>query len=351
VIGEDYHVIVPPQEVLNTVNAITEWLKEIQTNQTLLQASDPGKPFSLSATCESTSYYHHAVVKACSKLGISAEPGANTTGGTNNVKPSASSTYGNINITPIPCRVMNPIVTKQAVKATIRGKKTDAIDAVLIAKLGLRGEGTLTTAETISGSLNDAKVLLRISHTLLTAKQSITAVTKTLKERSVSAPEGGDEQLDECLKQLQVLIDNYRSTAAELLTQEAEYDEVIELLMSIPGVGKLTAVTVLAEIGDINRFDSIDKLVAYVGLDPRVRQSGTSLHRNTSITKRGSPHLRHTIFSSANVLRQHDQEVKDYYTKKRNQGRTYTEAMMPICRKLLARIYAVWKNRRKYEKR
>ena len=67
--------------------------------------------------------------------------------------------------------------------------------------------------------------------------------------------------------------------------------------MSIPGVGTTIATTLISEIGSIIRFPSGDCLIAFTGLDPRVKQSGIGLHHNTHLTKRGSPYLRRTCSS------------------------------------------------------
>lgn len=65
------------------------------------------------------------------------------------------------------------------------------------------------------------------------------------------------------------------------------------------------------------------------------------LHRNTRLTKRGSAELRHGLFLAANIARQHDPELKTYYQKKRNEGRTYTEATVATARKVCYRVFAV----------
>jgi transposase len=70
-------------------------------------------------------------------------------------------------------------------------------------------------------------------------------------------------------------------------------------LMTIPGIDVAAACTLIAAIGDIRRFDSPRKLAAYVGLDPRVRQSGEKPARHGGISKRGNPHARHVLVEAA----------------------------------------------------
>ena len=74
------------------------------------------------------------------------------------------------------------------------------------------------------------------------------------------------------------------------------FRDAVTLAETIPGWGRITAVTVVAEIGDFRRFRSADQLVAWVGLDPFVYQSAGKLYRG-SITKRGNKHVRAALYS------------------------------------------------------
>jgi transposase len=70
-------------------------------------------------------------------------------------------------------------------------------------------------------------------------------------------------------------------------------------LMTVPGVSVITASTFVAAIGDIRRFHSARKLVGYLGLDPRVRQSGVAPARHGRITKQGSAPVRYVLVEAA----------------------------------------------------
>ena len=127
--------------------------------------------------------------------------------------------------------------------------------------------------------------------------------------------------------------------------------KLIALLCSLPGIGLALAPMFITEIRDIHRFRTAKSLAAYAGLDPKVKQSGMSLHHHTKITKRGSPYLRRAAYIAAQIARQHDPELREYFQKKLNEGKRYKEAMMAVSRKLLYRIYAVWKRGTSYEVR
>ena len=79
------------------------------------------------------------------------------------------------------------------------------------------------------------------------------------------------------------------------------FQEFNNPLTSIPGVGTVLAATILSEIGDITRFSSADKLLAYAGLDPSVKQSGEFKSNQNRMSKRGSPYLRRAIWLASTV--------------------------------------------------
>jgi transposase len=126
------------------------------------------------------------------------------------------------------------------------------------------------------------------------------------------------------------------------------YSKLDNHLQSIPGIGEVTAPIILAEIGDINNFSSPSKLTAFAGIDPSENQSGNKKSSNEKTSKRGSPYLRHAIFTAAMVASNNDPIMHDYYVKKRAEGKHHYIALAGIERKLLGIIYHVLKENRDY---
>jgi len=233
----------------------------------------------------------------------------------------------------IPFKLINPILTKQFTRATIRKKKTDLTDAWIIAKLALQGEGSLLNIK----SLDPLKSINRTAFKI----QRIVGILSAIYQRFERVFPEDRDVLEELAKPLPLL----KSTVKNLRSKvNGRTDKNIkELLISIPGIGQTIANTLIAEIGDINRFASGKSLVAYAGLDPKVKQSGVSLKHNTKITKRGSPYLRKSVYISAYIAKRHDPELKEYFDKKISEGKRYKEATVATARKILYRVYAVWK--------
>jgi len=255
----------------------------------------------LIVACEATGEYHNVLAKCCLKK-------------------------------EIPFYLLNPIVTKQFTKATVRKKKTDLTDAHIIAKCVLQGEG-----QKIEWSIfNPIKPLLRTACHLGAMRVALNQKKKRFKEHFPELKV--KEEFESIQKVIESSIEEFQEMAREKVDKE-----LVVLLSSIPGIGKTLSLVFIAEIGDIKRFDSIKSLVAYAGLDPKVRQSGLTLQRNTRLTKRGSPYLRRVAYLAASIGQRFDPELKAYYEKKRAEGKRYKEATVANARHVLARIYAVWK--------
>ena len=120
-------------------------------------------------------------------------------------------------------------------------------------------------------------------------------------------------------------------------------------LTSIPGVGTVLAATILSEIGDISRFSSADKLLAFAGLDPSVKQSGEFMSNQNRMSKRGSPYLRRAIWLASTVAVQCDPMFRTYYEKKMSEGLHYMNVIGHVSRKMTAVIFAVLRDGQPYQ--
>lgn len=138
--------------------------------------------------------------------------------------------------------------------------------------------------------------------------------------------------------------------------QRSQLDQAIADLMqqipqhitSFPGIGPATGAAILAEIGDIQRFETLDKLVAYAGIDATVYQTGQFQASEAHMSKRGSPYLRQALWLAAVAALLHDPSLKAYYQKKRDEGKHHGTAVGAVCHKLLARIFVILKEQRPY---
>lgn len=107
---------------------------------------------------------------------------------------------------------------------------------------------------------------------------------------------------------------------------------------SILGIGKVSAASIIAEIEDVSRFDSPNKILAFAGLDPRIYQSGTQEFRGR-MNKKGSVVLRRVLMNCAESVLMYNPAFYAYYRRKRDEGKPHRVAISHVARKLVRIIY------------
>ena len=140
------------------------------------------------------------------------------------------------------------------------------------------------------------------------------------------------------------LLRNYDLIQEEISLVENEITTHISKIDSkiptIKGIGLVSAATIIAEIEDISRFDSPDRLLAYAGLDPRLYQSGTQEFKG-KMNKKGSVVLRRVLMNSAESILIFNPVFYEYYRKKRDEGKSHRVALSHLARKLVRLIYKI----------
>lgn len=120
------------------------------------------------------------------------------------------------------------------------------------------------------------------------------------------------------------------------------------VITSIPGIGDMTAAIIISEIGDINRFNNPGQVLAFAGLDPSVKQSGTFNAYSTRMSKRGSSLLRYALILAANNVQLNTKTFNNYYNSKRIQGKLHYNALGHCAGKLIRIIFYMLKNNVKF---
>ena len=125
---------------------------------------------------------------------------------------------------------------------------------------------------------------------------------------------------------------------------QAIMDELHSPITTIPGIGYRMGAMTLAEAGDLSRFDSPDKLLAYAGMSPSTYQSGQLKNCYPHMEKRGSCYLRYTLYNAAKYVCHWDPTFAAYLAKKRTEGKHYTVALSHAAKKLVRLIFALEKS-------
>ena len=154
----------------------------------------------------------------------------------------------------------------------------------------------------------------------------------------VKLPVQARESMNTCLR----MVDHYGEEIQKQnlqLSEKAKADARVEWLTSIPGIGECSAMMVLAEIGEIGRFQDKDALNSYAGLVPRVRESAGKAARG-GITRQGSPWLRWMMVEAAQVATRTSPAAKRYYERLLRKKHKHV-ARVALARKLLSAVYAL----------
>jgi transposase len=140
------------------------------------------------------------------------------------------------------------------------------------------------------------------------------------------------ETVDGCLRQIDFL-DGEIAVLERGIAEHALGSDAIKRLMTVPGVSLMTASTFIAAVGDIRRFHEPPKLVSYLGLDPRVRQSGSGAARHGRISKQGASQVRQMLAEAAFVAVSTAGPMRAFYERIRVR-RGHQIAIVAVARKL-----------------
>lgn len=231
-------------------------------------------------------------------------------------------------------RLINPILARRKKIVSLRKIKTDNHDAEVLAELARDEKGTtwIANPEQFRHRLL-AKMYDKISHRLVQETIQQKRLRELWKETIYPLPEWLDESLLAPLQELK-----------KKLTLHLEKFEhpLIERLSTIPGISLRGASMIIAEVGSFDRFNRIAQFIAYVGLDPSIKQSGGQEQKYGHISKRGSTVLR-TVFFHAGMTTWR-KAFRKIYEVQREKGRTYIEAVVIIARKIARISYTIAKS-------
>ncbi len=191
-----------------------------------------------------------------------------------------------------------------------------------------------------AAKLANAKMtqMVKIPHVTETrAKQLVAAAKESVASQGDSFTEMTVSFLAKTIIQAQEMIE----TMKEQVIASVASDEGVKIMQSIPGIGAWGATCLRLEIGSIDRFPSPEALVAFAGLDPRIKQSGDST-RHVGISRRGRRQIRAMLYPLALVATRHNPAIKEFYTRLRAKGKGHLVSATACMRKMLHIIYGCW---------
>ena len=198
----------------------------------------------------------------------------------------------------------------------------------------------------------------RLIETINTASEKRLGIArseeKVMKLKEAAAHSFGISIASDVFKlEIQIMLEQIQLLDSQIKIIEAEIQEIVSkqenYLTTITGIGDITAAVLMAEVGDIKRFERPNQLLAFAGLDASVHQSGDFTGTKNRLSKRGSPYLRRAIWQAAFVAAFKDPALSLYYQKLRKRGKSHGTAIGAVARKLVNIIFAVWTQNKPYE--
>lgn len=237
--------------------------------------------------------------------------------------------------------IVNPAAVKHFAAALMKRHKTDKSDAAVLARYAAQMQPALwQPPSAIHSHLQDLKRLVD------DLQVDRTRVKNRLEGLRAGSPVR--HYLEEQLHYLEEQLQQAQDELNDLLHEDDQMESQSRLLESIPGIGRISALHLLAELPDIRHFDSADELVAYAGLCPHQQQSGNQASVSW-LSKQGSARIRKVLYFPALSAKSHNPHLRRFAERLTAAGKAKMVVVAAVMRKLLVLVYAILKSGRPYD--
>lgn len=235
--------------------------------------------------------------------------------------------------------VANPARSHYYAKSLGKRVKTDKVDAQVLARFAEAQSEQLERFVPPTAQMRKFKALVRLRHDLV---RDCAGAKGRLKETRLDPIE--KKLLAQRVEFFKTQIKELDQELRVLINQDEALRQSEKLLLTIPGVGPITAWTLIAEVGDFNRFDSAKKLAAFAGVCPSFQHSGTSLTGTGHMSKAGNRTLRKLLYLAAIAALRTNGVFKDQYCRMVEKGKAKMTAIVAVMHKILRVAYGVLKS-------
>jgi transposase len=236
--------------------------------------------------------------------------------------------------------LVNPRRTRHYADSRLVRTQNDPIDAALIADFCASQQPR--PWQPVSTGQRQLQDLVRTRGFFLNQK-------KQCLNRLETADPVSAKHLRQHVRQLDATLGKLETQITQLLQTQSALARQVALAQSIPGVGALTAAVAVAELPPIERLDHAGQAVALAGLDPRKKDSGTSVHTAPRLSKMGSRLLRQTLYMAALAALRHNPIIRALGQRLKAKGKGGKRAVAAAMRKLVRLIYGVLKQGKPFD--
>jgi len=236
--------------------------------------------------------------------------------------------------------VVNPLSVKRFSQALMRRTKTDRADSRLLVEYGKQFSPDLWKPS--KEYYLELQQLLKLEENLLKER---TATKNQLESLSHSVVQSSfvKQNLLEKLSYIDLNINNISFEKDKLI--KINDSEAYNSLMTIPGIGKKTAIVLLTLTRGMENFDSAKQLCSYFGIAPRLYESGTSVKGKTKICKMGMGLIRKLLYLCALSAIKYNKQCKDLYYRLLEKGKSKKQGLVAVANKLLRQAFSIVKNK------
>jgi transposase len=236
--------------------------------------------------------------------------------------------------------VVNPARVKGYAQSELTRSKTDKQDAGLIARFCLSMNPNLWQPQPIE---------TRQLRDMVRRLEAVTGMRQQEMNRLEAASSVIETQLKSHIAYLEKEIKELKNTINQHIDGHPDLKSKKELLNSIPGIGEATINVILSEFSDLTQFKNAKALSAYIGVAPRIRQSGTSLRERGMMSKMGRSALRKAFYMPALVALRYNPSIIEMNKRLTEAGKSKMTIVGAAMRKLVHLIYGVLKNGAPYD--
>lgn len=237
--------------------------------------------------------------------------------------------------------VVNPHAMKSFAAANHTRAKTDQVDAKTILTYVQRMPFKTWQAPSL-----EQQEILALTHRInqLTSERARERARLTNNTYRSEAWKAIEKNMRQHVKQLTKHIDELSALLNTIIEQHEVYKKQKELLISVKGIGDISAALIIAELANMPDDLTPSQLVAFAGLDPKPKESGSSMNKPRRISKAGNKRLRAALFMPAMSAIRHQENVKAFYTMLTGKGKKKMQAIVAVMKKLLLCVYGMLKN-------
>lgn len=241
--------------------------------------------------------------------------------------------------------VLNPKLVNRFA-ATLCRSKTDPADAQVLAEYACRMPFQLWQPPRPA-----ALELRAITRHIAALTQQHTRESNRLHAASASIAGAGcvQQDLKRSRRNLQLRIAKLRTAALALVQQDPELGPRLGLLLSMPGIGEISALNLLGELALLAPGLSVRQWVAHSGLDPAHHQSGSSVQKRSHISRAGNRYLRRALYMPALVAARRDPHLCAFYQALLSRHKAKLQALVAVARKMLHAIFGMFRWHRDYD--